>query len=201
MRTVYLILLSYFTSLLQTTKSKSYIHINLIVVLCHNDHYDPTGVSITISPSPIAEVCYVGDRLLVTCNVSDSFLRWRFTYVFENGTTDQTFTEDVTASASSSTARPMNNPKSDIDMFFTRISERNALPFVSTVQFSAVPETLNRTIITCIDFDGASLANTTVLIAMESSSEPLHCNVIYHYICTSGDDSMFNAYAQVDHLL
>ena len=126
----------------------------------------------TIVPSPIAEVCYVGDRLQVTCNASsDTFLRWRFDYTFENGTTDQSFSEITTASSLSNFIISMNNPKTDIVLTITRESARHATPLVATADYNAVSRTLNRTIITCLEFDETSVASTTVNIAMESNGK------------------------------
>ena len=131
----------------------------------------PTGVSVTISPSPIAEVCYVGDRLLVTCNVSDTFMRWRFTYIFENGTIDRSFNEIVSGSVASNIIRPINNPRTDVDLTFIRVSERGARPIVITAEFNDVAKTLNGTTITCSNLNETSIATTTVNIAMEGDSK------------------------------
>ena len=123
----------------------------------------------TISPSPIAEVCYVGDRLLVICNVSDNFLRWRFNYTFENGTTDQSFSEMITAGTTRASLRSMSNPKTDVLLTITRVSELGATPLIATAEFSAVSMTMNRTVITCLDFYRMSMAMTTVNIMARSS--------------------------------
>ena len=132
----------------------------------------------TISPSPIAEVCYIGDRLQVTCNVSDTFLRWRFNYTFENS---QTFSETTTASMARASFSSMENPKADIvALTITRVSEHGAVPLVATAEFYPVSVTLNRTVISCLDFDRMSMATTTVNIATGK---------YIHLLCTSDPSS------------
>ena len=118
----------------------------------------------TISPSPRAAVCHVGDRLKVTCNSTDSALLWRLTLLG--------MANPIEIAISSTTIvipRAMINSSR---VTVSRTSERGAVPLISILEISSVSETLNGTLnITCMEFETSMAAITTVYIAESIQSE------------------------------
>lgn len=76
--------------------------------------------AVTISPSPRATVCYVGDRLEVTCNSTDSILKWQLTFFLENGSTAQVLPVPL---ISSTALNEMIRVVNTSTLTFSRISE------------------------------------------------------------------------------
>lgn len=113
--------------------------------------------ALTLSPSPRAAVCRVGDRLVVTCNTTQSALTWNLAVVGASTITRSlsttTISEDIVST--------------DSGIFiFSRVSELRASPLVSMLEFPTVSLGLNGTRITCMELgtDTPSTGTTTVYI-------------------------------------
>ena len=116
--------------------------------------------AVTISPSPRATVCYVGDRLEVTCNSTDSILKWQLTFFLENGSTAQVLPVPL---ISSTTLNEMIRVVNTSTLTFSRISERGLdIPLVSRLVIDSVSKSLNGTNITCMEGNTAAMATTTL---------------------------------------
>ena len=112
----------------------------------------------TISPSPRAGVCRVGDRLEVTCNSTDSALQWRLTLLG--------MANPIERSISSTTIAIPRAMINSSRVTVSRTSQRGAVPLISILEISSVSETLNGTLnITCMELGTSMAATITVYIA------------------------------------
>ena len=131
--------------------------------------------AVTISPSPKVTVCYVGDRLEVTCNSTDSILKWRVTFLIENGLTAQLLPVPL---ISSTALNDMIRVVNTSTLTFSRVSERGLdIPLVSRLVIDIVGSSLNGTIITCMEGNTATMATTTLYIVGGINGEicmPVH---------------------------
>ena len=109
----------------------------------------------TISPSPRAAVCRVGDHLEVTCSVNNSILSWEFVI---RGISDR-IERSVT---STQQIQEIVNMHSTV-FLFSRTSELGALPLESTLEISSVSQSLNGSTITCLE-SPSTMVTTTVYI-------------------------------------
>ena len=115
----------------------------------------------TISPSPRARVCYVGDRLEVMCNSTDSILKWRVTFFLENGSTAQLLPVPL---ISSTGLNDMIRVVSSSTLTFSRISERGLdVPLTSKLVIDTVSSSLNETNITCMEGNSQATSTTTLV--------------------------------------
>ena len=120
--------------------------------------------AVTVSPSPVATVCHVGDRLEVTCNTTASVLIWSLMYISENGMAEQ-HSEIVT---SGSMTQPTITINSSVVSFMRRSEPRSA-PLISSMVIGSVSVALNGTRITCMEF-GTTIEATTIMYVVPSQS-------------------------------
>ena len=115
----------------------------------------------TISPSPRAVVCRVGDHLEVTCGVNNSVLSWEFVF---RGTNDR-IERSVT---SVQQIQEIINMHSTV-FLFSRTSQLGALPLESTLEIISVghDQSLNGSTITCLE-SPSTMATTTIHIVGEN---------------------------------
>ena len=112
-----------------------------------------------ISPSPRAAVCRVGDTLEVTCRTATprALLTWNLTMVGVPNSVIQTLS---TTTLNQDIIVPLNAST----LIFSRVSDLEASPLISTLVVPAVFQDLNATRITCLERSTASMATTTVYI-------------------------------------
>ena len=115
--------------------------------------------AVTISPSPIATVCNVGDSLEVNCTITGSVLTWTLTYSSQNGMAEQ-HSEIITSTLMNQRTARHNSSV----ITFMRRSESRATPLVSSVEIGSVSLALNGTRITCMEFDTTSDSAVTTVI-------------------------------------
>ena len=89
--------------------------------------------AVTISPSPMATVCNVGDRLEVNCTATGSVLTWTLMYSSGNGMAEQ-HSEIITSSLMT---QPTIRHNSSVITFMRR-SESRMTPLVSSVEIGSV---------------------------------------------------------------
>ena len=125
-----------------------------------------------ISPSPRAEVCHVGDRLKVTCTITNStvsLLKWSVEFFSESGTNIR-----LSSTVSSSKVTADIQVMDSTVFTFSRSSGLRVLPLVSTLHINPVQGGLNGTTISCGEGRGddpATSANTTVYITGNNPGE------------------------------
>ena len=121
--------------------------------------------AVTISPSPRAAVCRVGDRLEVTCNTTQSALTWNLTVIGA--------TNSITRTLSTTTLSQNVVMINSATLIFSRVSELRASPLISMLVVPALSLDLNLTRITCMERStmAASMATTSVYIHSNS-----YCN-------------------------
>ena len=115
--------------------------------------------AVTISPSPMATVCNVGDRLEVNCTVTGSVLTWTLMYSSGNGMAEQ-HSEIITSSLM---IQPTIRHNSSV-ITFTRRSESRMTPLVSSVEIGSVSVALNGTRVTYMEFGATSEVTTVIYI-------------------------------------
>ena len=123
----------------------------------------------TISPSPRATVCYVGDRLQLTCNSTGSILKWQLTFFLENESTAQLLPVPLVSSTSLNEIIRVVNTST---LTFSRVSERGLdIPLVSRLVIDSVSKSLNGTNIICMEGNSAAMASTTLYIVCDVNGE------------------------------
>lgn len=113
--------------------------------------------AVTISPSPVATVCGVGNRLEVNCTTNASILIWSLMYISESGMVE-THSEIITSNAR---IQPTTMITSSV-ITFSRRSDLRITPLTSSMAIGSVSMGLNGTRITCMEL-GATLEATTVI--------------------------------------
>ena len=158
-------------------KQRTYHSTNFCVDCC------PIIGAVTISPSPRATVCYVGDRLESTCNSTDSILKWQLTFFIEDGSTTQLLPVPlISSTALNEIIRVVNTST----LTFSRISERGLdIPLVSRLVIDSVSKSLNGTNITCMEVNTAAMATTTLYIVGDINGEIFFCQISYWCILSS----------------
>ena len=115
--------------------------------------------TVMISPSPRATVCQAGDNLEVRCNSTDSALiQWRLTLI---GMSDPIREISISSTTIAIQRAVVNSSRITV----LRLSERGAVPLISTLVISSVNESLNGTLnITCMELEvSRSIAATTTV--------------------------------------
>ena len=129
---------------------------------------------VTISPSPRAAICNVGEELEVICNTTENFLTWSLTFI-----------DPITRTLSSTIQNPEVVVINYTVFTFSRISRLGSIPLVSNLVISSVGQGLNGTRIACMEVGGsATMATTTVHIIGDGgfNNQYLYCSM---YSCIS----------------
>ena len=114
--------------------------------------------AVTISPSPRAAACHVGNRLQLMCNSTDIALLWRLTLLGMAYPTEISISSTTVA-----IPRVMINSSR---VTVSRTSERGAVPLISILEIRSVSDSLNGTLnVTCMEFGTSMVATITVYIA------------------------------------
>ena len=116
-----------------------------------------------ISPSPRAAVCHVGDRLEITCNATGTIVTWNLAVIGA--------TNSISRTLSTTTVNQATLSINSTTLIFSRISDLGALPLISTLVITALSQSLNGTMITCMELGTASMATTSVYIYGDSNSK------------------------------
>ena len=122
----------------------------------------------TISPSPRADLCRVGDYLDVKCSINETILRWELVQIGR----DAFVQRDITSTQKSQEIVTVDSTV----LVFSRISELGAQPLESTLEISSVGQSLNGSTITCMESstrDMAPMATTTIHIVGENDGRLL----------------------------
>ena len=120
---------------------------------------------VTLSPSPRATVCNVGDRIEVNCTTNASVLTWNFMYISENGMVEEHSDIIISSTAMTQLTRMINSSI----VTFTRRSEPRNSPLISSRTIDSVSMDLNGTRITCMEF-GATTEVTIAIYIVPSQS-------------------------------
>lgn len=126
--------------------------------------------AVTISPSPRAAVCRVGDRLEITCNATGRAVTWNLAVIGA--------TNSISRTLSTTTLNQAIVPINSTTLIFSRVSELGALPLISTLVITALSQGLNGTSITCMELGTASMATTSIYIYGGSNGKPSKCLLI-----------------------
>ena len=123
-----------------------------------------TGVlgAVTISPSPKADVCRVGERLQVTCNTTKTTIEWELAEVVGHANTIKRILSANSTTNSDYFLISLNSTT----LIFSRISEFGASPLMSMLVILSISQNLNGTRVKCIE-RGAGAdqeAMTTIII-------------------------------------
>ena len=118
-----------------------------------------TGL-VTLSPSRKALVCGVGEPVELTCNTTETFLRWQIT--IPGGAETSTRTETRLLSYNTPSASPLMVYSAMIN--FTRTSSHEILPLISTLVIDHVTEGLNGTVVSCMEVSSSQTATSAATI-------------------------------------
>ena len=127
-----------------------------------NNNIIDTGIgAVTISPSPKADVCRVGERLQVTCGTPETtFLEWELAVVGVTNSISRLLSS--TTNYSDHFMVPLNSTT----LTFSRVSDFGVSPLMTMLVIPSVIQNLNETRITCKE-RGAGAdqeAMTTIII-------------------------------------
>jgi hypothetical protein len=117
-------------------------------MFCHS----LTG-AVTLSPSGVAPVCS-GDQLELTCTTTGDLLLWRFSVIRGD---DTTATEFERSSSSAMFQLTINS------MMFN-FSTNNSMPVTSRLVISPVSNSLNGTVMNCVDLDTGEVSSSTIIV-------------------------------------
>ena len=116
----------------------------------------------TISPSPRADVCRVGERLQVTCNTTKTTIEWELAEVVGHANTIKRILSTNSTTNSDYFFISLNSTT----LTFSRISEFGASPLISMLVILSISQNLNGTRVKCME-RGAGAdqeAMTTIII-------------------------------------
>ena len=112
---------------------------------------------VTLSPTPVAPVCRVGDPLELTCNLSGIFLEWSFTVGNEQGV-PRNYRETIHFQDFSEPMLLVNSTT----FTFMKTYNQGMLPLISTLVIDSVNRYLNGTEVHCLDKETYATASTTI---------------------------------------
>ena len=131
-----------------------------------NAYYTNPG-TVTLSPPGVAPVCS-GGQLDLMCTITGGYLQWRFSV--SRGFNDLLPLRRI-IQASFTDEESMTQLLVNSTMFnFSRTSAQDSLPVMSKLVISPVNDSLNGTVVNCIDLDTSNSSSTTVII---TEREPL----------------------------
>ena len=136
---------------------------------------------LTLSPSVIAPVCHVGDRLEVTCNSTiATFLRWRISLLDEQQQ-DRNIERNINSDDLG--AQTSNNTVNFTSFKFTRTSTQGVSPLVSKLTIINVTNNLNGTRVYCEEVDGSMSAYfTTIIVVVTGNSKSLYMHACLSHV-------------------
>ena len=117
----------------------------------------------TISPSPKADVCRVGERLQVTCGTPETtFLEWELAIVGVTNSISRLLSSIT--NYSDHVMIPLNSTTATLT--FSRVSDFGVSPLITMLVIPSVIQDLNETRITCKErgADADQEAMTTIII-------------------------------------
>ena len=138
-----------------------------LVITCLSLIFDIIGqatAAVTINPSEIAQVC-AGDTLEFTCNITGTFLEWRYPLI---SSSSGQFQYGIEASDSAEAYKHHLVDSSTINITFSRISAKGS-PVSSRLLISPVIESHNGTEVTCVDMSSSpAMESSTTIIVIEN---------------------------------
>ena len=123
---------------------------------------------VTVSPTPVAPVCRVGDPLELTCSSSGNFSRWAFRVSNEQGVS-QEYRRNINTQDGSEQVSMIN--VNSTTFTFMRTSSQGMLPLVSTLVIDSVSRYLNGTEVHCLDVATTKSASTTIRLFDDNSNQ------------------------------
>ena len=130
--------------------------------LCSDVLHAISGV-VTISPPRIASVCS-GDQLELMCNVTGMFLEWNISRIdVETGVARQFVRRSITADGPADIQTFPVEYNSTIFMF-SRTSSQGSPVLTSRVMIDSVKDSLNGTVVTCVDLTSPNMESSTTII-------------------------------------
>ena len=129
---------------------------------------------LTLSPMSVlvAPVCRVGDPLQLTCTAAARSIRWRIFQVNELGTLGEVINSVI---IDISDANQVKQKEVNSATFaFTRSSNEDTLPLISTLSIDSVSIGLNGTVVNCADVSNPmTSASSTITIVNVSQFSKL----------------------------
>ena len=116
-------------------------------------------------------MCQAGERLKLTCSTTEAmFIRWSFSVVSESGTV-----QDIVRNINSNDlSQQTSNTTVDATFYnFTRTSNQNVSPLVSTLTIHSPSSFLNGTVIRCKEVGGAMAVKSTTIVVIDIGSSKL----------------------------
>ena len=115
-----------------------------------------------ISPPEIASVC-MGDQLELMCNTTGSLLEWNLSHIDKAGTSRQFIRRGITANGEADAQ--MYTVEYNSTMFtISRISAQESPVLSSRLFIDGVNDSLNSTVVTCVDVTSPNLESSTTTI-------------------------------------
>jgi hypothetical protein len=117
--------------------------------------------AVTLSPSGVAPVCS-GDQLELVCTATGDSLQWRFSMFRGNETTATEITRTISSTRSTILPLTVNS----MVFNFSRISAHNSMPVISRLVISPVSNSLNGTVMNCVDLGPGDMTEslTTIIV-------------------------------------
>ena len=132
----------------------------------------------------VAPVCRVGDRLQLMCTASASPIRWRILQVNELGALTEVTNSVIIDSRDDNQEK--QREVNSATFTFTRSSNEDTLPLISTLSIDSVSIGLNGTVVNCTDVSNPMiLASTTIQIVNVSQFSKLTLMIYYDGIASS----------------
>ena len=150
---------------------------NSCYMFCHS------GTAI-LSPSGVAPVCS-GDQLELTCTITGDPLQWRFSVIRGNETSDT----EIRRSVNSIGPVTSNLTVNSIVFNFSRISAHNSVPVMSRLMISPVSNSLNGTVMNCVDVESGEVSSTTIIVGGRDALQ----GIIIVYVCYIPDHVLIPA--------
>ena len=125
--------------------------------------------TVTIFPSGVAPVCN-RDQLELICNITGRLLEWRF-FLIDNETgavrkyAGKGISADGLREAQTSNQTRFNSTV----IIFSRTSSQDSPILTSRVLISAVSDSLNGTVVTCMDAASEIMESTTIITSISQS--------------------------------
>jgi hypothetical protein len=124
-----------------------------------------------------------GGQLELICTIAGELLQWRFSVI--RG--DSEVTRTITSTGSAISPLTVNSM-----MFnFSRISPHNSMPLMSRLVISPVSNSLNGTVMNCVDLDTGEVASTTIIVGESGTLQGMN------YSCHSQGTAMIDGHVQL----
>ena len=119
----------------------------------------------TVSPPSVASVCS-GHQLQLTCNATAAFLEWTFSWIdLETGAARQFIRQGITADGQAD-VQTFPVEYNSTTFTFSRTSAQGSPVLTSKVVIDSVKDSLNGTVVTCMDITSPNMESATTTIVI-----------------------------------